>query len=196
VSVELPDALREAVAAHFASEGRRIAGVRWVAPCNLHLTLKFLGDVAEGRLPELRTALMAAAAGASPFTLALHGAGAFPSPERPRVIWVGAGAGSAELTALALSVEAALTPLGFAPEDRPFSPHLTVGRVSYRPPDPAPLRRLIDSARGREWGEWLVPAVHLMRSELFPKGPIYSILQTTPLPATPRRDWEKEPRDG
>ena len=187
VAVELPEALREAIAAYFAAEGRRVAGVRWVSPANLHLTLKFLGDVSEERLPALRAAIAAAAAGGSPFTLTLRGAGVFPSPERPRVIWVGAGAGAARLTELALSVEAAVTPLGFAPEGRPFAPHLTVGRIAYRTPDREGLRRLLDSACDREWGEWVVPAVHLVRSELFPRGPIYSILQTTPLPDTLRQ---------
>lgn len=184
VAIELPEALRETIASYFDREGRGRAGagVTWVRAASLHLTLKFLGEVASDRLPALQAALAAAVAGHPPFVLALRGAGAFPSPERPRVLWVGAGAGAAEATALAAAVELAVEPLGHAPENRPFTPHLTVGRVKVPPRESGALRRLLEAARDRAWDEWLVPAVHLVRSELFPAGPIYSILQTTRLP--------------
>ncbi len=188
VAFELPEALRETIAAHFAREGRGIAGVAWTAPGNLHLTLKFLGAVAADLLPAVRGAVAEALADREPFTLSLHGAGAFPSEHRPRVVWVGAGEGAAEAVSLAASLERALEPLGFAPEPRAFTPHLTVGRVRAPLRQSAALLRLIAAVRDRAWGAWVVPAVHLVRSELFPAGPIYSILQTTSLPGRPRQD--------
>lgn len=186
VALELPAELRETIAAHFAREGRGIAGVRWADGARLHLTLKFLGNVAADRLPAVSAAVGSAAAGHGPFTLEVRGAGAFPSALRPRVVWVGTGTGAVEAAGLASSVELALAPLGFAPEGRPFAPHLTVGRLREPPRDRAALPRLLAAVRDRVWGEAVVPAVHLLRSELFPAGPNYSILSTTRLPAAVR----------
>jgi len=104
------------------------------------------------------------------------------------VLWVGAGEGTAQASALGASVAAALAPLGFPAAERPFVPHLTVGRVAAPPRDRAPLRRLLADARDRDWGGCLIPAAHLLRSELFPAGPIYSILHEARLPARPRQD--------
>jgi len=190
VGLLLSAELREAVAGHFAREGRRIPAVRWVAAANLHLTLQFLGEVDAGRIPALRQALDGAVSGHPAFRLGLRGAGAFPAPERPRVLWVGAGEGGAAAVALASSVSTALAPLGFAPEGRSFVPHLTVGRVAAPPRDRGPLLRLLESVRDRDWGECLVPAAHLLRSELFPAGPIYSILHEARLPAIPPQGRE------
>jgi 2'-5' RNA ligase len=187
VAIELPEDLREAVAAFFAREGREIAGVRWVDGARLHLTLKFLGAVAADRVAAVGGAVAEAAVGHGPFALELRGAGAFPTEQRARVVWVGIGAGAAETCGLASSLETALAPLGFAREERPFTPHLTVGRVKAPPRDRAALPRLLAAARDRTWGQALVPAVHLVRSELFPAGPIYSILTTTPLPRIARQ---------
>ena len=187
VAIELPERLRESVAAFFAREGRGIAGVRWVEAGRLHLTLKFLGEVGADQLPAVRGAVEAAAADHGPFALEVRGAGAFPTAERPRVVWVGIGAGAAAVAKLASSLERAFAPLGFAPEARPFAPHLTVGRVGAPLRDRAALPRLFAAVRDRVWGQAVVPAVHLMRSDLFPAGPIYSILATTPLPGGVRQ---------
>jgi 2'-5' RNA ligase len=164
-----------------------VRGVRWTDAGRLHLTLKFLGEVAADRLPAVRAAVDAAAAGHASFTLELRGAGAFPAVQRPRVVWVGTGAGALEASALAASLELALAPLGFAPEQRPFTAHLTVGRFREPPRDRAALPRLIEAVRDRLWGEAVVPAVHLVRSDLFPAGPNYSILATAPLPGGVRQ---------
>lgn len=187
VALDIPESLRESVAAFFTREGRGVDGMRWVPGAQLHLTLKFLGEVAADSLPAVRAAVDAACAGQGCFTLALRGAGAFPSEQRPRVVWVGVGAGAAAVTATAASLERCLTPLGFAPEQRAFTPHLTVGRVKAPARDRAALPRLLEAARERDWGEAVIPAVHLVRSELFPAGPIYSILHATRLPEFPRQ---------
>jgi 2'-5' RNA ligase len=188
VALGLPESLRESVAAYFAREGRGVPGVRWAGGAHLHLTLKFLGEVAADLLPAVRAAVDATLADEGPFTVELRGAGAFPSIQRPRVVWVGLGAGAAEATTLADSLERSLAPLGFAPEERPFAPHLTVGRVKAPGSDRAALPRLIAAVRDRVWGEAVVREAHLVRSELFPAGPRYSILHTTSLPGRSRQD--------
>lgn len=186
IAVALPASLREAIREFLLRRAPAVGGVKWVGAEHLHLTLKFLGEVGRERIPAVAGALDAALAGFAPFPTRLHAAGAFPSPARPRVVWIGVAAGAAELAALAAAVETALSPLGFPPEDRPFAAHLTVGRVKAPPRDPAALPALIDAVRDRTWGEFVVPEVHLMRSELFPEGPRYSILHTTSLPGAPR----------
>jgi len=185
VAVDPPEEVREAVG-RFLAQAAGLRGVKWVGPGQMHFTLAFLGGVDTGRLPGVAAALDAALAARPAFRLALTGAGAFPSVERPRVLWVGAGEGAGELAALAGLVEQALEPLGFPAPDRPFAPHLTVGRVKERLRDPGPLRRLVDAARGRVIGEFLVPAVRLQRSDLFPSGPRYTILHETRLAGATR----------
>ena len=101
--------------------------LRWTHPGNWHLTLRFLGNVPTPRLPELTTALAEVAF--APFTLAVGRAGAFPARGTPRVLWLGLTRGGKECASLAGAVNAALAPLGFAPEGRPFAPHLTLARV-------------------------------------------------------------------
>jgi 2'-5' RNA ligase len=192
VAVALPAPLREAVGELLRSPAARLPGVAWVRPELLHLTLKFLGDVDADLVPAAAAALAPPLARCSPFTLRLQGAGAFPSPRRPRVIWIGVARGAAELAAVAAAVEGALAPLGFPPEGRPFAAHLTIGRVKAPPRDPAALPAFLGEVDGRFRGELLVPAVHLVRSELFPAGPRYSILRSVSLGATPPAEERAE----
>jgi RNA 2',3'-cyclic 3'-phosphodiesterase len=107
--------------------------VRWTRPENIHLTLKFLGEVRKDALDGLRTALVEACAGHAPFDVTLAGLGAFPSARRARVLWAGVGAGSNRLRSLATDIDVALAPLGFEREKRPYIPHLTIGRMRGRP---------------------------------------------------------------
>lgn len=108
---------------------RNHANVQWVKPENLHLTLKFLGEVEENRLPELRQAAEEAAASFSPFLISLEGVGAFPGARHPRVIWVDIQEGRETVVRLARALEEACGRLGFPPEERPFSAHITLGRT-------------------------------------------------------------------
>jgi 2'-5' RNA ligase len=178
VAVNLPGEIREEVGKFTASlshvaDGK---GVRWVRPENIHLTLKFLGNVDREMLPELSLALGGALAGQPPCSLTVKGAGVFPPRGRPRIVWVGLAGETAALAALQSAVESALEPLGFPREKRPFTPHVTVGRLRDTR-RPTPLGPAVAAAnREREWGKCVVDRVHLMRSELFPTGPRYSIL--------------------
>jgi 2'-5' RNA ligase len=155
--------------------------VRWVRPQGIHLTLKFLGDVPKGQIETIAESLREACAPHAPLTLSVEGMGCFPNPRRPRVVWVGVAEPSGALSRLQRDVERALGPLGFPPEKRGFSPHLTLGRVKGRDRDAvAALGEYVSQAKVRI-GEMQVHAVHLMRSELLPGGAVYSELALAPL---------------
>lgn len=158
--------------------------VRWVRPEGIHLTLQFLGDTPAARLEPIAAALAAACAPYAPFHLALQGTGCFPNQRRPRVVWVGVGEPSGALARLQHDVERALAPLGFTPEDRSFTPHLTLGRVKGG--DPGALDALgagIARVRVRA-GEMDVRSVHLIQSQLLPGGAVYTSLAEAPLTGT------------
>jgi len=142
---------------------------------NLHLTLKFLGSVPEANIEPVAGALREASVGMSPFEARIRGLGAFPSAGRPRVLWAGVADGAAQMTELARRVDTALVALGFAREERPFSPHITLGRVRRPARDPA-LTDALGRGATRELGRMPVPSVSLMRSELNPQGARYTEL--------------------
>jgi 2'-5' RNA ligase len=171
LGVPLPGDVRSALEAHLrAAFGERLPG-RAVPPANWHLTLRFLGDTDAERhrklVDELRRAPLDPA-----FELAFAGLGAFPRPARATVLWVGVGDGERPVKALASLVEESARRAGFAPEEKPFSPHLTVSRVA----PPADLRREIASA-APFGGRMRVDAVTLFRSHLGGGPPRYEPLE-------------------
>jgi 2'-5' RNA ligase len=132
VAVFPPPEVQEALAG--AARGLPIAGkVRLTPTANVHLTLKFLGDVPEDDLGRVAEALEPLREKHDPFEARISGFGAFPSPKKARVLWAGVGEGSDRLRALAEDVEESLEPLGFERENRPYVPHLTLGRARGRP---------------------------------------------------------------
>jgi len=165
-----------------AIEHLRLAAsdVAWVVPGNLHFTLKFLGAVPEARIEAIAGALSEAGRAASPFEARIRGLGAFPSAACPRVVWAGVTDGAAQMTELARRVDTALAALGFAREERPFSPHVTLGRARRPGRNPA-LADALERATAREFGRIPVPSASLMRSELGPRGARYTELVTARL---------------
>jgi len=151
------------------------APVTWSRPEGLHLTLKFLGNVPEERLPSITETLARIAHAHFPFVLRVEGVGGFPTLKRPRVLWAGIGEGSAPATMLAREIETALEALGFPRESRPFNPHLTLGRVKA-PDGLARLLALMTPLIDAPFGEMQAQAVSLMRSELSPHGAKYTEL--------------------
>lgn len=195
IALEFPAPLQNAVFSQ-TSRLREAAGseaVRWVPPANLHLTLKFLGDAAPPSLAFLNQMLAAQAAGYAPFRVSLGGLGAFPNNRRPRVIWVGVQA-PPELNALQRQIESAAARLGYAAEDRPFSPHLTIGRVRQGASgiDQIKLRQALDSLQISRIGGTLIGSVVLMKSDLQPAGPVYTPLFAAPLAASPASEVKSE----
>lgn len=180
VAVELDDPARRELARVEDLLRRSGADVKWVDPGSLHLTLKFLGNVPPPAVTGVAAALANAARGQGPFAFSLAGVGAFPSLSRPRVVWVGVTEGRERLASLAASVEEALAPLGFAPEARGFSPHLTLGR-SRSERGLAELRRAMEDAKGFVGPSVAVERMVLFSSDLRPSGPVYRPLGTFPL---------------
>ncbi len=152
---------------------RRLGGsadrVRWARPENVHLTLKFLGDVREEVLGDLHAALEEVCAGHAPFDVELAGLGAFPSAQRARVLWAGVGTGFEELRSLAADLDEALSPLGFEREERPYTPHLTLGRVRGRPVS-------FDLPPDAGGAEFRVRRVELVQSTLPQGGAVYKTI--------------------
>jgi 2'-5' RNA ligase len=175
VAIEIPESLRERCAAI----GRRIArdtgGVSWVRPANLHLTLKFLGGARPAQLERLAESLAHKAAKTEPFEVELAGLGCFPSARRARVIWIGVAEGGEPLRALADKVEGAAAKAGFDREARPFSGHLTLGRVRMKSDGTGrgDLSDLIAREDPGVLGRFGVTEVVLMHSRLHPGGSVY-----------------------
>ena len=176
VSQEIKEVLG-AIESHLKYAG---ADVKWVKPEIVHLTLKFLGEITEQKVEEVKAALDAVARIAKPFDLTIKDIGAFPNIEHPRVIWVGLDKGASETVSIASRVDEELSKLGFAKEERPFSSHLTIGRVRSSL-NKAKLAEKMSSAASHIIKEAAVPAhrvesVILFRSTLTPHGSIYTKL--------------------
>jgi len=141
---ELVDAIQADVEAQARAPR---SAVRWVRLDGLHLTLRFLGPTPDERVPELAAAVDRAAAGRDPIGLVLRGAGAFPSPARPRAVWIGVDDPMEELARLAAAVEDELAAMGWERNDRPFHPHLTLARCDGRREGPLVADLLATRAR-------------------------------------------------
>jgi 2'-5' RNA ligase len=151
--------------------------IRWVPAHNIHLTLKFLGDVSLANLEVLKRILESEAGKHTPFEISVGELGAFPSIRRPRVIWIGVQAPQ-DLYTLQRGIETEMAGLGYAPEDREFSPHLTLGRVS-RNASSQELKKVGDvlaTSKVGYLGATRVSSVNLFRSDLKPGGAVYSKL--------------------
>jgi 2'-5' RNA ligase len=180
VAVNLPDGERKALAAAGESLRDMALPVKWTDASGLHVTLKFLGEVEESQAGPIGSALSGVTASLRPFDVTLGGLGAFPSLERPRVVWVGVERHPA-LELLANDVERALGAFGFESELKPFHPHVTLGRVK-REARPAALRPLAGAAAAFEYaGSMQVSAVDLMRSTLGPRGAAYAVVHRAQL---------------
>lgn len=158
------------------------AFIRWQPPQNMHLTLKFLGDVSPNHVDLLTDVLRTQAAQCSAFDVHVGQLGCFPKPTQPRVLWVGVQAPNA-LFDLQRCIEQQFARLGYPPEDHPFSPHLTLGRVT-RQATPPEIRRIADvltQTRVGILGTFRAAQVHLFRSDLRPSGAVYTRLFTANL---------------
>ncbi len=186
IAIDLGPAAREALRAA-QDECRRLdLPARWVDTRGAHLTLKFLGDTDRALVAPLGDALRAIAADHRPFALRTAAPGIFPNLRRPRVLWLGIDGALNRLAQLHRATDAALVPLGFSPETRPFSPHLTLGRVrDDRARDIAAATPRLDTAFARVAAQPGAPlpveAIHLIRSELHPSGALYTRLVSAQL---------------
>jgi len=150
--------------------------VRWVKPDNIHLTLKFLGDITQEQVSEVSAVLQTITSCFSPFRLELATPGLFPNLKRPRILWVGLKGDIPELLKLQSELDKKLASKGFQPDDRPFIPHITVGRIKGRPPSTDKLSHFLqtnmDSTGDR------IDKLCLYQSILTPSGAVYKPLGT------------------
>ena len=181
VAVEMDEAIRRAAARWIEEFRAASADVTWVAPHNMHLTVKFLGEVAAEKIPQVCEAVAEAVADTEPFDLEIRGVGAFPNTARPRTIWLGIGAGEEQLEALAKQIDLALRKIGFPREERRFHGHLTLGRVRRPSPALAALTALLKNKSDFAAGLTPIDEVVVFSSQLSPAGPTYEALSRAPL---------------
>jgi len=185
VAIELDDALKAAIR-QVQDELKRapVARIgRWVSPDGIHLTLKFLGDVSSGRVPEITQAIERGCRSSAPFPISLTRPGFFPNAHRLRVVWVGVDGDVETLLRLQRSVESELDAIGFPPERRGFQPHLTLARIRdyARPAEREEMAKRIGATQVDEAVSMLARQVHLIRSERRPTGAVYTHLAAAPL---------------
>ena len=179
IAIELPEEAKRGLA-RLRSELERTehSFVKWVNPESIHLTLKFLGNISFKQVAEVTEAMKKATQGISPFRLEISGLGAFPNLKQPRVLWVGIGGEVDKLSRLQQNIDSALTPLRFAKEERPFTPHLTLARIRQGalPLERKVLGELVVSTSFESKYRVAVEAISLMRSQLTPAEAIYTCL--------------------
>jgi 2'-5' RNA ligase len=179
ICIELPDELKTRIGEIQAQLKPYSSGISWVRPQNIHLTLKFLGNVEEAQIDALGKRVSEMAVHYTPFTLIPEGKGVFPHEKSPRVFWIGIGDDSGKLVQLAERIEEGLVQFGFEKEKRPFKPHLTIARVRpFRKPKeltPAFLATAFSS------NPFEVDHITIMRSDLEPTGAVYTPLKVVSL---------------
>ncbi len=172
LAVKIPNEIKEQIAEFLQPFLDSRAQVKWVEPKNMHLTLKFLGEIRQEQLAGLKDAACEIAC--EPFSLTLSGSGAFPDLRSPRVFWIGVKDPEKRLTKLAEQLDYNISQIGWEREKKRFSPHLTLGRVKDR----SGLAEVCSAFAQAEFApaEFKVDAFYLVESQLRPSGPIYTDL--------------------
>ncbi len=178
IAVELPEDIKKElkrVQTELALD--RYSFVKSVSPEGIHLTLKFLGGVPSSKIKDIVAVMEQASQGVEPFDLEIREVGAFPNFHRPRVVWVGLKGDVERLVAWQQRLDDGLVPLGFAKENRPFTPHLTLARVreTCSPADRQKLGEAVANSQVQVDYKFTVNALSLMRSQLLPTGAVYTL---------------------
>lgn len=185
IAIELSDEIKNTLAqiqSHLKYTG---ADIKWVTPGNIHLTLKFLGEITEEKCEKVKAALDEIAKSNAPFEISLKDIGAFPKIDYPRVVWVGLDKGVIESTELAAKVDETLSKIGFQKETRPFAAHLTIGRVRSAKNKEALKEKAASypahetkggAGKSQVTGSQSISSVILFHSKLTPTGSIYTKL--------------------
>ncbi len=177
IAIPIADEIRRRVE-RFVNQLQTIdeGAVKWVPMDNLHLTLKFLGDVDNRLVPDVCKALRNSVAESSPFELSFQGGGGFPDLYRARVLWVDIPTGQDELTPLVARLEDRLAAIGFKREPRAYRAHLTIGRLKTGRRPGAELIDKIAESHAQEFGEMTVDEIQVIASYLEKKGPTYTVM--------------------
>jgi 2'-5' RNA ligase len=172
VAIELPSEVQTSLSSIREIAERHLRNPRWIEAKNLHLTLQFLGNCPVGQVTDISKQLELAVKGASPFTFRFESLGGFPSGNRSKVFWAGAGAGKEKIVGLQRAVGAALSPLGFEVEKRAFHPHITIARFKK----PESLQSVLEAVSIRDISseQVSVDSIVLFESRLYPRGAQYT----------------------
>lgn len=179
IAVTIDEEVRDRIRELMVKLKRIDSGVKWVRPESMHLTLRFLGNITPDQVELADQAMAGAASGFEPVRIEVKGFGTFPPEKRPRVVWLGLGKGGTELGRVFEHLEAGLLENGLGPADKPFSPHLTLGRVKSGR-GMGRVMRVLESEAKRSFGKYLAESVFLIRSELHPGGARYTVLRERP----------------
>lgn len=184
ISIDLPENIRSEIKS--LQDSFRTSGFphfRWVSISSIHLTLKFLGNVAENQVGPVKSALQTIAEQHPAFQLSLKQTGLFPNARRPRVVWVGFTGDVETLGRIQKNIDIALAPLGFIPEKRGFTPHLTLARIpeGMKAPELESFGKQWLAAEIRPGLDFPVSSLNLMKSTLRPTGAVYDVLASFPL---------------
>jgi 2'-5' RNA ligase len=183
IAIELPQEIKDSLSRIQAQLKSSGADVKWVEPKNIHLTLKFLGEIDEKRLEKISAILEEVAKEKGTFALRIASCGAFPKINSPRVIWVGVDKGNRETEEIARGLEERIAKVGIPKEDRPFSSHITLGRTRS-PTNRQSLAEVLNKLAvdfAKENLEFKATKITLFKSTLTPKGPIYEVLKEASL---------------
>jgi len=170
IAVEMPKYIRKKIDDFIKEEVKRNLPIKWVKFENLHITLKFLGEIDEKKKSEITPAIKEIGKKYAPFRFSLEGLGCFPSPRKPRVLWIGVTEGSEKLCEITQELEEKLSQFGFKEEKR-FHPHLTIGRIKKF----CKIDEIL--AKDIKTESFSVTSITLFKSTLKPEGPIYEELQ-------------------
>lgn len=187
IAIELPKDIKDRLAGLQEQLKASGADVKWVGPNNIHLTLKFLGEIDEAKLNQVIKILQDSALEKNNFKISITSLGAFPKINFPRVIWVGIDKGDSEAKAIARDLEERILRIGIPKETRDFSSHITIGRIrstQNRQNLIGELEKLASDFGQKNIFEFSVTRITLFKSTLTPKGPIYEAIKEADLKAT------------
>jgi len=176
IAIELPRAVLASLKTVQDEMKSKVFEAKWVRPENIHLTLRFLGNIDAADTAKITAAMMNAVRDQKPFALVAKGVGVFPGIRRPKVVWVGLGRQSQALIALQGALDVNLANIGYPKEPRPFKGHLTLGRIK-RAPDPKTVAEMLQAHADFASDEFRVDQIGLFKSELHRTGAVYSKLQ-------------------
>ncbi|MBS3815365.1 MAG: RNA 2',3'-cyclic phosphodiesterase [Hadesarchaea archaeon] len=176
ISIEIEEEIKNRLTKIQNELVRTGADLKLVEPENIHLTLRFLGDVPEDDLTEIKSAIQDSKKVIGPFKLQVKGMGVFPKPSYIRVIWAGVGNGSDETTAIRKSLDQNLTEIDYPPDRKDYTPHLTIARVKTGKNKDS-LNEIVNENSEEDFGSCMVNGIELKESELTPEGPIYSTIE-------------------
>jgi RNA 2',3'-cyclic 3'-phosphodiesterase len=174
IALPLPKAIEESLGELIFVLKQKGRDVKWVAPKNIHMTAKFLGEVGEDKVEKIKQTVTSIAGRHSAVKSNINQLGAFPNLSRPRVIWIGLQEGIEKLAAIVGDVESEMEQLGFSREEKKFSPHITLGRIR----EGSQIEELINLLKSYQLTpmELVFDNLVLFQSTLTPQGPIYTRL--------------------